>query len=105
MPHLFSEPPISSLRVVRYDRHRRSSRRLPANAAVEILDPRPGTGATLNISTGGLRVAIDCELCPGDVCLLSIDDPTRPAVERARVVWAHPLPDGCIAGLQLLTLH
>lgn len=105
MPHLLSEPPISSLRVVCYDRHRRTSRRLPANAAVEILDPHPGAGVSINVSDGGLRVAVDCALCPGDVCLLSVDDPARPAIERARVVWTHSLRDGCIAGLQLLTLH
>jgi len=105
MTHLSSNPPISSIRHVVYDRYRRQARRLPLHALVEVHEPTGGTGVTINASTGGLRVAVDCLLRPGDLCLLTVDDEGWPAVERARVIWSQDVRDGCIAGLQLLTLH
>ena len=105
MTRLFSNPPISSIRQVVYDRHRRQARRLSSHAPVEVLEPAGGTGVTINASTGGLRVAVDCLLRPGDLCLLIVDDAARPSGERARVIWSQDVRDGCLAGLQLLTLH
>jgi hypothetical protein len=72
---------------------------------VQVLGPAPGSGVTLNASEGGLRVAVDCVLTEGEICFVRVDDPERGAVERARVAWSRELPDGCIAGLQLLGLH
>ncbi len=105
MPRLLSNPPISSIRQVFYDRHRRQARRLPSHAPVEVLEPAGGVGVTINASEGGLRVAVGCLLRPGDLCLFIVDDSTRPSIERARVIWSQDVRDGCIAGLQLLTLH
>ncbi|MBW2455245.1 MAG: PilZ domain-containing protein [Deltaproteobacteria bacterium] len=104
MTHLSSNPPpVSSIRKVFYDRHRRNARRRPMNATVEVLEPAGGTGVTINASAGGLRVAVDCLLRPGDMCVLTVNDEKRPKVERARVIWTQDVRDGCIAGLQLLT--
>jgi hypothetical protein len=72
---------------------------------VRVIEPALGRGVTINASDGGLRIAVDCALRPGDVCLLVVDDPSRPALERARVAWSRELRDGCIAGLQLIGLH
>jgi hypothetical protein len=105
MTHLSSNPPVSSIRHVVYDRYRRQARRLPLNAVVEVLEPSGGKGVALNASAGGLRVAVDCLLRAGDLCLLIVEDKGRPAVERARVIWSQDVRDGCIAGLQLLTIH
>jgi hypothetical protein len=105
MAHLSSEPPVSSVRPVLSDRHRRTSRRLPLNAAVEVVQPQAGTGVTINASDGGLRVAVDCMLHEGELCLIRVDDPERPSIERARVVWARELIDGCIAGLEIVALN
>jgi len=104
MTHLSSNPPpVSSIRKVFYDRHRRNSRRLPLHAAVAMHAPEGGSGVTINASAGGLRVAVDCLLRPGDLIMFSVDDDGRPKVERARVIWTQDVRDGCIAGLQLLT--
>jgi PilZ domain len=105
MAHLSSEPPISSVRPVLIDRHRRTSRRHTLNASVEVVQPAAGTGVTINASERGLRVAVDCALHEGDLCLIRVDDPDRPLVERARVVWARELVDGCIAGLEIIGLN
>jgi hypothetical protein len=78
---------------------------MPFHAVVQVLEPARGVGVTLNASEGGLRVAVDCLLEPGDTCLVCIEDPAHGRVERARVAWSRQLPDGCIAGLQLLDLH
>ncbi len=87
-------------------RQRRGSRRNPLHADVDVIEPRPGTGATINVSEGGLRIAVDCQLQVGDVCMLVIREPTQPVrLERARVVWVQEVRDGCVAGLSVTGLH
>jgi PilZ domain-containing protein len=100
-----SGPPISTVRPLFSERYRRASRRTPFHASVQVLGRAVGSGVTLNASEGGLRIAVDCVLRPDEICLVRVDDPARGRIERARVAWSHELPDGCIAGLQLLGLH
>jgi hypothetical protein len=86
-------------------RQRRGSGRRPLHAEVEVLDP-VGSGVTINVSEGGLRIAVDCTLVAGQVCLLRVHEPgVHRDLCRARVVWARELRDGCVAGLQILGLH
>jgi hypothetical protein len=106
------DPPASVIRRAHSERQRRAARRLSFNAHVELLSPRPGEGVTINASEGGLRIAVDCMLRPDEICLIRVDDPTTALangagtrIERARVAWSRQLPDGCIAGLELLRLH
>lgn len=105
MAHLSSEPPVSTIRPAFTDRHRRGSRRTAFNAAVEVMLPEVGSGVAINVSDGGLRVAVDCNLHAGDECMIRVDAPGRPERERARVVWSQQLPDGCIAGLEIVGLN
>jgi hypothetical protein len=106
MAQLTPDPPSSSIRPILFiERHRRGSRRLSSNAAVDVLGPSKGNGVAINQSSGGLRVAVDCDLMPGDICLVRVHDPLRPNFERARVAWSRTVSDGCIAGLELLTVH
>ncbi len=107
MPDVLSDPPSSrptpdSLML----RQRRASGRRPFEAVIEVYEPNPGTGVTINASDGGLRVAVDCELRPEDVVLLAVREAGRPErLECARVAWSLELRDGWIAGLQLIGLH
>jgi hypothetical protein len=101
-----SESQVSVVRKVRPVGQRRCSRRRPLNAMVEVISPATGHGVTINVSDGGLRVAVDCPLRPDEICLLRIDDFSgAPRLERARVAWSRELHDGWIAGLQLIGLH
>lgn len=87
-------------------RHRRATRRMPLHADVDVIEPRTGVGVTINVSDGGLRIAVDCTLQVDDVCMLVIREPAKPVrLERARVVWAQQLRDGCVAGLTVTGLH
>lgn len=81
-------------------RHRRSARRLPSTVQVEVLGPRKGTGVVMNASSGGMRIAVDCELARGEVCSVRLVGGTGVALfDSLRVVWAHKLADGWVAGL------
>lgn len=87
-------------------RQRRGTRRRPLHADVDVIEPRAGSGVTINVSDGGLRIAVDCTLQVGDVCMLVIREPSMPVrLERARVIWAQELRDGCVAGLSVTGLH
>ncbi len=87
-------------------RHRRETRRRPLHAEVDVMEPLTGGGVTINVSDGGLRIAVDCHLSVGDVCMLVIREPAKPVrLERARVVWSQELRDGCVAGLTVTGLH
>ena len=87
-------------------RQRRMSARRPLHADVEVIAPRPATGVTINVSNGGLRIAVDSMLQPGDVCMLVIREANHPVrLERARVVWSREVRDGCVAGLTVAGLH
>lgn len=85
--------------------HRRTARRIPSTVAVEILAPRKGSGVLLNASTGGARVAVDCELVRGELCHVRLVGRSGIAlVDSLRVVWAREVADGWIAGLARLPL-
>jgi hypothetical protein len=87
-------------------RQRRITRRRPMHADVDVIEPHTGGGVTINASDGGLRIAVDCKLRVNDVCMLVIREPAKPVrLERARVVWAQEVRDGCVAGLTVTGLH
>ncbi|MCA9625796.1 MAG: PilZ domain-containing protein [Myxococcales bacterium] len=100
------ESPPNAPTLLGLSRQRRSSARRPFNADVELVSPVAGGGVTLNASEGGLRVAVDCPLAAGEICLLYVREGGSPErLERARVAWSRELRDGWIAGLQLIGLH
>ena len=85
---------------------RRRDTRYPVHASVRVLDVGIA-GVVLNASAGGLRVALDGMVREGDALALELDFPSRGAeaktgCERAEVVWARTLPDGCLAGLRFV---
>lgn len=88
-------------------RQRRSSRRRPFEATVQVIEPQAGLGVTINVSDGGMRVAVDCPLAPNEICLMVVRELGKPEqLVRGRVAWAiDHAGDGCIAGLQRLGLH
>lgn len=101
-----SIPPISSTRPGVAGRQRRASRRIAYNGTVEVLQPVAGAGVTINISEGGLRLAVDCALCEGEGCLLRITPPVgEPHDVRAVVAWSRKVRDGWIVGLRRLALN
>jgi len=79
---------------------RRGTHRVPFHAEVELVGPHAAQGVALNVSRGGVRVALEGEVRIGDVCGVRVVlDDGREAAERARVVWKRRLPDGWLAGL------
>ncbi len=105
MHRVSSNPPASDAAEV-LGRQRRTSRRRELNAAIEVIHPREGRGVTINASEGGLRVAVDCAVRQGETILLRVRETIgTDRIEQALVVWSRELPDGCIAGLQIIGLH
>jgi len=88
-------------------RQRRSSRRRPLEATVQVIEPHAGRGVTINVSDGGMRVAVDCPLMPDQICLMVVRELGEPdQLVRGRVAWSNDhAGDGCIVGLQRLGLH
>lgn len=85
---------------------RRAAQRWPVHAEVESIVPPGPSGIVLNVSGGGLRVALDQPLPVGEVCVLRVrHEPGSETVEHARVVWARQLPDGCVVGLEFVAAH
>lgn len=85
---------------------RRASRRFPLHADIEVLEPRTATGVSINVSAGGLRVALDQPLAIGEVCVLRVRTAANhETIEHARVVWAREQPDGFLVGLQFALPH
>lgn len=79
---------------------RRTAHRVPLHADVEIDSPRAARGVALNVSRGGVRLALEGEVRVGDVCRLTLrTDPVSASTEHAKVVWKRRLPDGWVAGL------
>jgi hypothetical protein len=82
---------------------------------VELLAPRLAVGVCLNVSDGGVRVAVDAALHPGEVCRLrrhlatgqSHESylATGQSHESYRVVWSREVSDGWIAGLARDDVH
>jgi hypothetical protein len=83
---------------------RRASPRMPLDADVELLEPRPGQGLAINVSAGGIRVAVDAPLTVGEHCMLKVSS-ERVTIEHARVVWVRQMPDGWLAGLEFTLPH
>ena len=85
---------------------RRTSRRFPLHADIEVLEPRLATGVSINVSAGGLRVAIDEPVAVGEFCVLRVRTAAdRETIEHARVVWTRELPDGFLVGLEFALPH
>jgi PilZ domain len=103
---LTSESPAAAPTLLGLSRQRRQSARRPYHATVEVVQPAEGQGVTLNVSDGGLRMAVDVDLPQGEVCLFYIREPGgEPELQRARVAWSREVSDGWIVGLQILGLH
>ena len=88
-------------------RQRRGSRRHALNAEVAVVEPRPGTGVAINRSETGLRVAVDCELRPGEMCFVRIayqsdESAVVARFVQAKVRWARHAGGGWICGLELV---
>ena len=85
---------------------RRASRRFPLHADIEMLEPRSATGVSLNVSAGGLRVAIDRPVEIGEICVIRVRTAAdRETIEHARVVWTREQPYGFLVGLQFALPH
>jgi hypothetical protein len=81
---------------------RRSARRYPLDADVEILEPFNAHGVVINASQGGLRVAVDVELPLDAVCVVEVQLEEGKTVEVARVAWVKAHPDGYLIGLSFV---
>ncbi len=90
---------------------RRRSQRLSLNANVKFLEPISAEGVVLNVSEGGMRVAVYQKLPADQLCKLQdwyvqvwIDQNTS-FTKRARIVWSRELPDGWVIGLDFNGLN
>lgn len=90
----------------RTDEHRRARRafqRWPLDADVQVLAPVHATGIALNVSAGGLRVALDRPMTVGQRCRARIKtSETHEVIELTRIVWSRRQPDGWVVGMQFL---
>ncbi|MBM4376841.1 MAG: hypothetical protein FJ095_17300 [Deltaproteobacteria bacterium] len=84
---------------------RRTTRRVSSTDLIEMLTPRLAVGICLNVSEGGLRVAVDAALHPGEACRIRRHVATGPAIENYLVVWSREVSDGWIAGLARDDVH
>jgi hypothetical protein len=82
---------------------RRTARRYPLNADVEVLEPLHAHGVVINASQGGLRIALDRELPLDAVCVLEVQLDEGKTVELARVAWVKAHPDGYLIGLSFVS--
>lgn len=82
---------------------RRRHRRHALDATVDVLAPVEAAGIALNVSAGGLRVAVDRPLPVGRECLVQVrPDGGGEVIECARVAWTREQPDGWLVGLEFL---
>lgn len=83
------------------DDGRRRWRRVPVNGDITVIHPGRATGVVVDVSRGGMRIAIDRPLAMGDrfLCDVRLGD-GQLTHERARVVWVKQSGGGCEAGLQ-----
>ncbi len=80
---------------------RRKSQRACSHADVEFLEPVHAEGFALNISEGGLRVAVYEEIPAEAECVVRVSlDDGREVERRARVVWSKKAADGWVLGLE-----
>jgi hypothetical protein len=104
-----SSPPTTSSTTRHTLPQRRGSRRIASSAEITVVEPRFGRGAVLNVSAGGLRAALDCELRPDEICLVQFSYPDDgsavPKSCRARVAWVREAGRGWLCGFELLANH
>ena len=82
---------------------RRTSVRFPVHAEVELVEPAGATGITINVSGGGLRIALDRAVREGEHCVLRVTHADGVAtLEHVRVVWCRELSDGAILGVEFV---
>ena len=82
---------------------RRRFRRWALDADIELLSPAQGAGLAINVSRGGLRIAVDSGVPVGHVCELRVQTAqNHGTIEHAKVVWAKAQPDGYILGLEFI---
>lgn len=79
-------------------RSRRRWERSAIDAWVEIFSPVAATGVALNISAGGVLVALSRPLMRNQICVLALEG--QP--EMARVAWCRRMDTGCFAGLEFV---
>ena len=78
---------------------RRQARRWPLNAEVEFLAPAGVQGITLNVSRGGLRLAVNRQVEIGALCLARIyTEGAFEAIESMEIVWRRQAVDGWLLG-------
>jgi hypothetical protein len=80
---------------------RRRSQRACSDADVIFLEPVQAEGVALNISEGGLRVAVYDEIPADAACRVRVmGDEGKQVERRARVVWSKKAADGWVLGLE-----
>src|SRR5262245_21100757 len=85
---------------------RRVGRRYPMDAEVMITAPVEAWGHAINVSARGIRVALNRALYVGMRCQVRIEaSAENQTLQRARVVWTKPQPDGCVLGLEFLPVR
>lgn len=82
----------------RQRRSRRKWERTAIDAWVEVFSPVAATGVALNISAGGVLVALSRPLLREQICVIALEG--QP--EMARVAWCRRMDTGCFAGLEFL---
>ena len=83
---------------------RRAARRYPLNADVEVIEPRASSGIAINASAGGMRLALEEPLAVGELCVLRVSTTSREMIEHVRVVWTKEQPDGCLVGVEFVSV-
>ena len=81
---------------------RRTARRFPLHADVQILEPCDAHGVVINASSDGLRVAIDTELPVDAICVVEVQLDDGKTIELARVAWVRAHTDGYLVGLSFV---
>jgi len=90
---------------------RRESRRFPVFADVQVELPHCMHGVAINVSAGGIRIAIDSvtgstpeeALRVGEAVRLRVCFPSgEETLEHGRVVWSKTFPDGSVVGVQFI---
>ena len=85
------------------EQERRRTERWPSDAQLEILSPLEVEATALDVSTGGMQIALDGWLSTGTLVDLRITTRSgRTRLKRARVIWARRVGDECVAGLSLV---